>query len=438
MRAGIGVAVVCAVACAWAGSAVASPASTDAPAKCVVTKKHHCPAKPKPKPKPKPKKTGGSGGGTTTKSTGPPPCGVWNQQYLVGEGLAAKGTSLSPTGTLRVLLLFVDFPDDPGTVSTQSVADTFASKVTQFYAANSYGKLNVQLTPTPNWSRMPMPSSAYTDTAKGGLVNDPVSYMHDAIAASDATVDFSKYDATLVVVPPNSAITRSEAGLYPTAWGLVADGAHVSFFAPLSSQIEQYPTYAWTVAVHELGHLLSLPDLYDVSSLDPNAEQTIAGGWDMMADSWEGHEFAAWDRYKLGWLYASQLGCLSGHGTMEQTVTPVETSGGVKALVVDLGSSYDIVAEVRGAIDFDQSLCHPGVLITRVWQLGVTGALPPFSPLAVQPAAPTDPGSVQSCGYLNNAAFGAGQTYTDAADGVTIQIESANPDGSYTIRATRS
>jgi M6 family metalloprotease-like protein len=433
MRAGIGAAVIaCALACVWTATAVAAPA---APAKCVVTKKHKCPAT-KPKSKPKPKGSGGSTGTTTTTTAPPPGCGLLTEPYLVGEGLPTKGYSLPATGTVRVLLLFVDFPDDPGGVTTQSIADTFTSNVTQFYAENSYGMLNVQLTATQNWVRMPKPSSAYPDPTRGGLVADSLSYLRDAVAAADASVDFSKYDATLVVPPANSAITRAEANLNPSASAPTADGARISYYAPLSSQIEQYPGHAWSLVVHELGHLLSLPDLYDTSpaAYATVAEQVWVGSWDPMSDDWDGHDFSFWTRYKLGWIAQSEFGCLTATGTIESTVSPIESPGGTKALVVDLGAGGDLVAEVRAATGFDRYLCHTGVLISTIDQFGVSGR----GPMVVQQAAssPTDNASLQSCGFLSNALYGAGQTYTDAAHGITIQVESANADGSYTIRAT--
>lgn len=441
--AALGLAALCACACA----AIGAPAAAAAPAKCTATKAHRCPAKKRLAKKPAARKAKKPAVKKPAKKKPPvppapaapvdEPCMLATQPDLVGEGALTPGASLPSTGTLHVLVLFVDFPDDQATVSTQSVASTFVPQVEQYYAETSYGRLTVQMTIAPNWVRMANPSTAYPDGTEGGSVADPGAYMRDVVAAADPTTDFAPYDATIVVVPPNSAITRSEASLYPvgSSYGPVADGVRINFFAPLSSEVEQDPTVAWTIVAHELGHLLGLPDLYDTSTLDPVGEQTFVGSWDPMAYNWSGHEFLAWDRYKLGWLPKNDLACLAAHGSLEATIAPVEPwTDTTKALVVDLGDGRDVVAEARTHFGFDQALCNTGVLMYTVDQLGVSGEGPIV--LGQEASSPTDDDTIWNCGFLTDAPFGAGQTYTDAASGVTIQVESANADGTYTLRAT--
>ena len=94
-----------------------------------------------------------------------------------------------------------------------------------------------------------------------------------------------------------------------------------------------------TSLIHETGHILGLPDLYDVPNPVFWTLFRFSGGWDMMSWNEPGGHFLAWEKWKLGWLDPSQLTCLDGPGELTTTITPLERAGGLKAIVVPMGVS---------------------------------------------------------------------------------------------------
>ena len=59
----------------------------------------------------------------------------------------------------------------------------------------SYGRFNLSVTPVQSWFRLPRPTSSYSTPQS---IHHPDLFA-DAIAASDAAVDYSKYQAVFVV-----------------------------------------------------------------------------------------------------------------------------------------------------------------------------------------------------------------------------------------------
>src|SRR3954452_20838814 len=66
-----------------------------------------------------------------------------------------------PVGTLKGVMLFVDFPDAPATTPADMIyEDVFFPEAADWLAMSSYGRLNLSVTPLRHWLRMPEPISA--------------------------------------------------------------------------------------------------------------------------------------------------------------------------------------------------------------------------------------------------------------------------------------
>ncbi len=141
----------------------------------------------------------------------------------------------------------------------------------------------------------------------------------------------------------------------------------------------------------------------------------------------------AWHRWKLGWLDATQIACLVGRGWVEATVTPVETAGGVKAVVVRSGRAA-YVAEVRHRIGEDATICKTGVL---VYEVDLAGAR---RPIWLRPARLDGGSKTGSCVGRWRAPFdlGRGEVRRVTVGGVRFELLQKLADGSYRIRATKS
>ena len=189
--------------------------------------------------------------------------------------------------------------------------------------------------------------------------------------------------------------------------------------------------------IHETGHLLGLPDLYEYGAPDLETAIRFVGGWDPMSFVLPGAHFNAWHKRKLGWLDATDALCMSAPGALEETLTPMSAAGGIKAIIVPLGPSQAYVLEVRKQTGRDSRLCDKGVLIYTVDASMANGA----GPIEVKPAQHgTDLSKIDACGPLYDAPFdlGAGEvsTYTDAAVGLTVEVLAPAGAG-YLVRVTR-
>ena len=353
------------------------------------------------------------------------------------EGATDYTLHLQPTGELKAVMIFVDFPDAPQSETTSSLYDLLVPNSVNWYAEASYGRMSLNVTPLHAWFTMPQNSAAY-GFGDGLTFAEHRAYIADAIAVSDAAVDYSQYQIVYVVASKHSAIGYSPAFHAYSGSGVDADGIEIRHSATFGADIRNVrPNYGSHVLIHETGHLIGLPDLYEWGKPLYEAIR-FAGGWDMMSFVTPGAHFLAWHKRKLGWLDPDQVVCLGGSGTVEEILTPVAVEGGVKALVVPLGPSTAYVIESRRKIGQDARLCDEGVLIYSVDARVPNGAGPILLAAAHDG---TDPEKIDACGPLYDAPFdlGAGEvaSYTDAAAGITVDIL-AEIAGGYSVRVTRT
>jgi M6 family metalloprotease-like protein len=331
---------------------------------------------------------------------------------LIGVGAVGEGRNnadlMPPTvGRLRILALFVDFPDARGSRDPALQYGDVGLGLADWYDTVSYGRLRIELELVPRWLTMRHPTTYYYGA---GRIDETFA---EAVTAVDPEVDFSRIDAlylTPAAGPDGGWIVISENGI-------VADGKTVraTGWNPLGS------------VIHETGHVLGLPDLY-ISRVPRSFYR-----WDVMAGGGRPSGLYAWHRWKLGWLDGTQITCLVGRGRVEATVTPVETAGGVKAVVVRSGRAA-YVAEVRQRIGEDSTICKTGVL---VYEVDLTGAR---RPIWLRPARLDGSSETGSCGGLWRAPFdlGRGEIRRVTVGGVRFELLQKLPDGSYRIRATKT
>lgn len=77
------------------------------------------------------------------------------------EGPTDYSLYLTPTGELPAVMLFVDFPDAPGTETTSSLYDLLVPNSVRWFGEVSYGIMSLRVTPVHRWYRMPKPATAY-------------------------------------------------------------------------------------------------------------------------------------------------------------------------------------------------------------------------------------------------------------------------------------
>lgn len=248
-------------------------------------------------------------------------------------------------GSLRAVVLFAEFSDQPRSVSMPFFEDLlnglsidFAQKypgnlsvssVREFYRHQSRETLDLQFD-VYGWFLMPEPYSYYVNNQHGlgAYPQNSQKLVEDVITAADPYVDFSKYDMSgdgrvdyLLVVHtgPGAEFTGDSGDIWSHQWSISSsftkDGVR---FWRYSMQPEYWEVaYDMTIGVyvHELGHLvLGLPDLYDTSGSSYGI-----GYWGVMASgSWNDRtsdypnnlsgyggapaEFSSWSKLKPGWI----------------------------------------------------------------------------------------------------------------------------------------
>ena len=330
----------------------------------------------------------------------------------VTAGGSRPGTVARSVGTLRAILLLVHTSD---AAPDESVAapDELFGEASAWFRTVSYGRLDFHAETLLRWLSLPATSQAYLD--------DPARYLRDAVAAADPLVDFSRFDVVYLAAALNTPQTATSAIL--NSFGVHADGREVAFWIPFGAGFAASTGQPEHV-IHETGHLLGLPDLYVPNAL------TSFHRWDVMAGARWPSELFAWHRWKLGWLDADQVVCITGTRPRIATLTPIERPGGTKAVFVKRGNRI-VAVEVRSRLGFDATLCETGVLVYEVDQT-------PFrrGPIRVHAAQPDRRPPGPNCARMWNAPFDVarGEQRRLRVGAFRLDVLARLADGSYRVR----
>lgn len=221
--------------------------------------------------------------------------------------------------------------------------------LSNFYKANSFGNCVVNWVVKPDHPienyQLPHKMRYYSgydhyDPATGfvyyntyGMEMGLVRILTDAIAAADEdeSIDFSDYDAMVIFHAgtllqtginfyhfcdiPSATIPPGALEYYLGVPYIIANAGTDTIDYPVSinsemARVGEYMVSSLGTAVHEFGHILGLPDLYDVTGWSNGV-----GAWDLMCTgAWVGNpligapegsipaNLGAWTRYAMGWV----------------------------------------------------------------------------------------------------------------------------------------
>jgi M6 family metalloprotease-like protein len=264
---------------------------------------------------------------------------------------------IDPTGTVNVAVVFTDFPDVPAADTPQQVFANISPGGEDFLDDQSYGRLNLVFHPHFQWLRLSQASSVYGDALTS--FSEHQNFIQEAVDLADPDVDFSGADAVLVVATPNA----TSVGYGPTfiGWdypdfGITADGIQITNAITSGTDLLYWGDLWYP---HEFGHSMGLPDLYGTN---PNGGGGFTRPFSLMDDiGSEAPGYTAYSRWILSWLDDQQIACVAAD--TDVTLTPVETSGGLKAAIVRLSDSQAIIVESRRALGYDSALTNEGVVV---------------------------------------------------------------------------
>ncbi|WP_245791315.1 M6 family metalloprotease domain-containing protein [Actinacidiphila rubida] len=338
-----------------------------------------------------------------------------------------------PVGDVNALMVFLSFPDATPQVTPEDlVADHFPATST-FYDNASYGQFRLHVHPVTRWLRMPRPSTDYRITRDWDAAGRSM-YLRDALRTADPAVDFHGYDVVYLVADPTAPGVDSDATkVVNLAEPVRLDGTPVR---RLVTVFEHHPPDR-NVLAHETGHVFDLPDLYYRPPAGSNADwDTHVGDWDLM-----GSQFGldpdpfAWHKWKLGWLRDDQVGCISRTGVTYHDLSPDETPGGTKLLVVRTGPDSVLAVEARSTAGNDATGCRQGVLLYRVRSDKESGE----GPIDVIDGHPGTSACEATSVYpaLADAPLGVGESST-TPDGSTQVTVMAHTGGTWTVRISEA
>lgn len=237
-----------------------------------------------------------------------PPKHYKTLQHILAEagmGPAPKGPPpVHVTGTREILVILVELNDavpDPAH-TTAHFFDRFFSttppSVRDYFDENSYGNFTYIPGDVLGWYSVPFSTTDWDDDRR------PI--VTAAIQAADADFDFSVYDTD----PTDGAVTNEELTIFVLASGTVGGAHHWWTTAPVTVdgvdvEGEYNSTHEFRHIgsyVHELGHDLGLPDLYDTDDTVTGDSEGIGQFGLMGSGSWTFTHMTAWSKIQLGWI----------------------------------------------------------------------------------------------------------------------------------------
>ena len=336
----------------------------------------------------------------------------------VGLGLPNPAFKMPSVGDVKTIVLFADFSDVPATQTPEELLSIISPGAEAFYSEMSYGRMRWTLEPHPVWLRLSQPSAHYGEGIRS--YDGHLAFIQEAVTLADADVDFSTADSVIVLVPPEaSAIPYGPAFGASPGGGYFADGKTFANGATSGADLPGWGSY-WLN--HETGHMMGLPDLY-AYQYDPNNypdQHRFVGDFSLMGFiDGSAPGFFAFERWQLNWLDDEQIVCQT---TMDETttLTPIETQGGIKAVIVPISESKALVVESRRPVGADAELVKSGALV----YLADTSIYSGEGTITVLPVSGDDPYRVQS-------PLAVGETFT--VEGITVTV-TASDDQSDTVQ----
>ena len=230
-----------------------------------------------------------------------------------------------------------------------------------FYLETSYGNLNLTgVVVEVNLSN----TRSYYSTR--GL-----EFIRDSAEEADPDIDYTDIDAIIAIHPGAGG---ESSGNSEDLWSVHYSGVSISTDERPFSEASIIPEYEESggqqpplgVMVHEFGHELHLPDLYDT---DDSSEGI--GSWGVMAaGSWNdygrtpGH-FGAWSKIELGWVTPTVI----TQDTLNVVLDPWNEEGTVYKLPIPANESDSqefFLLTNRQLADYDSYLPGAGLLIWHV------------------------------------------------------------------------
>ena len=337
-------------------------------------------------------------------------------------------------GTLQYLTVLCRFSDSvgdpPHPVSYyDGLMGNTNPGVQHFWNELSLGQLNVVSTNIGQWFTMSNPMSAYDMTGSDWSAKHD-QMAQDCIDAADPSFDFSPYDGLTMI------FDRSYAG-----FALGGQGSFTIEGATKFIRITWNPPFSFnnvTTLAHEVGHTLGLPHSAGIPG-DPNGRYPYDSYWDVMSGGGDNNKVVdgtygdvgpntiAYHMDRLNWIDTRRVTVATGTAqtvTLERMNQPVSTTNPLMAKIPINSSSTNFYTVEARFVDsgYDAAIPGTGVIINIVDTSGSRA----------EPARIVD-GDGNTDVNDAGAMWLPGETFTDGANGISIQVNSQPTSSSFEV-----
>ena len=313
----------------------------------------------------------------------------------------------APPDSMKALILLVDFSDNPATYSAADFDSLIfgmnENSMRRYYSEVSYNEFTIsRSSQVVGPLRMTKLYHDYTDHNFGfgsypdnvqGLVMDACTQAEPLVIFADFDQDGDGYvDAIFIVhAGPGAEETGDSTDIWSHQWQLSdgsngcpgpynsPDGVAVDMYSMEPEEMQSTSSrITCGVFVHEFGHQLGLPDLYD-RDYSTNGLGLFclmaAGSWGGSGSTHDGSSPShpcAWIKYQLGWVTPLAVErttvsrrenqMLASSATSPSSVRLMEDPGGPD-WTANGGMGEYFLVENRYRTGFDQSLPGDGLLI---------------------------------------------------------------------------
>jgi len=281
------------------------------------------------------------------------------------------------TGTVKIPVILISFQDTPNINSKLNITNKIfgngdvlsypLESLRNFYKRSSYNKLNIKGN-VLGWYKTAYPRSEVESKGINNLIMEVLDYY------DSKGHDFSQYDNDndgdidyLVV------IWAGEHGEWASFWWAYQSEFNNSNYKIDGKKLGKY-SWQWesynypygkfdpSTLIHETGHALGLPDLYDYE--EGTGPEGGVGGLDMMDSVWGDHN--CFSKFMLGWI--EPLVIQSGESQLSLNPSSLSED----ALIIFPGASKDnffgefFMVQNRSRIGNDKKIPNDGLIVWHV------------------------------------------------------------------------
>jgi immune inhibitor A len=297
------------------------------------------------------------------------------------------------SGTLRIIVLLADFPDNKGMRSASEYEDMLFSKgvfqtgsMRDFYGEASHGNVDV-IGSVHGWFRMPHSYSYYvgSNSGMGAYPRNAQKLAEDVTAAAlkkkvPFKADLDKFGdgaitgLFIVHAGQGAEVMNTQAAQKKAIWSHKAEmqsPLRVSGTLSATNYLTVPEDCRMGVCAHELGHLaFGWDDFYDPNYAEDGSEWDGSGVWDLMAGgSWNNGDLtpahpAGLHKSQHGWTPVPEITAT----TTGLVIPPYSKPEGkiVKIRSPKFAATQCLILENRRRTGFDRELPGEGLLVWRV------------------------------------------------------------------------